>query len=99
MTDDKELSLVIMLALTRHLVDLCMKGRRRDSLAIEWLLGAISALEAAGLHGAAQQLSTDGATLLASRDYTNAALVVSQSEDSQNTIKEDEDGSSIRDQD
>lgn len=97
MADDKELSLAIMLALARHSVDLGLKGRRRDSLAIEWLTGAISALEAAGLHGCAEELAIDGSRILASRDYLNALEIVSQIDP--DTIKEDEDGSSIRDQD
>ena len=97
MADDKEISLAIMLALACHSVDLGLKGRRRDSVAIEWLLGAISALEAAGLHGCADQLVIDGSRILAFRDYMNALETVSQIDP--DAIKEDEDGSSIRNQD
>ena len=67
MIDPDEVSKTVILSMFRNLDGLGVRGRRRDAYAIEFITGALVALQSAGLQDCAAKLATDAAIAIASK--------------------------------
>ena len=69
MVENSGVSRKIIVAMSRNLAMLGVRGRRRTAYAIEFIGGALAALQAVGLHDCAAQVATDAAIAVASNAY------------------------------
>ena len=81
MADPASVSADIMRAVSLQALQWGLYGRRRDAYALQFISGAIVALKAAGLLDCAARLATDGAIVIASKDYDGAMAMTSEQQE------------------